>query len=393
MLDSPDAPDTPDDLPVVTSAALAGCPDVPPTRRAVGADLAYVLYTSGSTGAPKGVMLSHANALAFVGWAAETFGVRAEDRLSSHAPLHFDLSVFDLFAAAYGGAAVVLVPSRTSVFPVELARFIEVNGITVWYSVPSILTALTLHGDLRAGSLPTLRAVLFAGEVFPTKHLRRLMQLLPHARFFNLYGPTETNVCTYHEVRPLPEDATAIPIGKAIDGVDAFALTDAGETAAPGEVGELCVRGASVMQGYWGDAERTAKVLRAAAYHTGDLVRRDADGDYWLLGRRDAQIKTRGYRVELGEIEVALHEHPAVSDCAVVAMPDDEVTNRIAAFVVGARAITESELVRHCADRLPRYMIPEVFAMVPELPKTSTGKVDRRSLREALHRHGAGSMP
>jgi acyl-coenzyme A synthetase/AMP-(fatty) acid ligase len=213
------------------------------------------------------------------------------------------------------------------------------------------------------------------------------MRLLPHARFFNLYGPTETNVCTYSEVALPAEDATAIPIGKPVAGADVFAVTDDGAIAGTDAVGELCVRGASVMQGYWGDAERTARAflaprgdLRAPAYRTGDLVRRDANGDYWLLGRRDAQVKSRGYRIELGEIEATLHAHPAVHDCAVVAIPDAEVTNRIAAFVVAARPVAPAALVAHCTGRLPRYMIPETVEFLAALPRTSTGKVDRRAL-------------
>lgn len=364
--------------------------DVP----AIEQDLAYLLYTSGSTGDPKGVMLTHRNALTFVLWAAERFGVGPEDRLSSHAPLHFDLSTFDLFAAAAGAATVVLAPSSSSIFPVQVARFIEGNGITVWYSVPSILSMLVSRGGLHEGAFPNLRTVLFAGEVFPTKYLRRLMELMPHAGFFNLYGPTETNVCTYYEVPTLdPDEAAAIPIGRAIDDVDVFAVTHEGGIAAPGEVGELYVRGPSVMRGYWGDPERTNRMLvpdptggevRDLVYRTGDLVVEEADGNYRLLGRRDSQIKSRGYRIELGDVEAALYAHPDVLECAVVAVPDEMVTNRLHAFVVvRGDGLNASDLAAFCAERIPRYMIPERFDFRDRLPKTSTGKVDRRSLEPA----------
>jgi amino acid adenylation domain-containing protein len=372
--------------------AIQARDDARPATEGIDRDLAYILYTSGSTGEPKGVMLTHRNALTFVDWAAGLVGVAPSDRLSSHAPLHFDLSVFDLYAAAWGGASVSLVPPEASVLPRELARFIEDAGITVWYSVPSILTALTLRGGLEPGDLPGLRAVVFAGEVFPTKFLRRLMGLLPRAAFYNWYGPTETNVCTWYRVPEMPEqEDEPIPIGRAIDNVEVFAVTEEGHIAAAGEVGELYVRGAAVTPGYWGDPERTARVVVPSpvgapgdtAYRTGDLVELLPDGMYRYVGRRDAQIKSRGYRIELGEIEAAILAHPGVVECAVVAIPDDEVTNRIRAHVVAGEALTEADLSRHCRARLPKYMIPEVFDFSDELPKTSTGKVDRQALISA----------
>jgi amino acid adenylation domain-containing protein len=359
---------------------------------AISLDLAYILYTSGSTGDPKGVMLTHRNALTFVEWGVEAFGVTQDDRLSGHAPLHFDLSVFDLFAAAWAGASLTLVPAKLSVFPLEVARFMRDNRITVWYSVPSILSMLALRGGLSPGDLPDLRVVLFAGEVFPTPYLRRLMELLPGTRFANLYGPTETNVCTWYEVGALGEDdARSIPIGRAIADVEVFAVTEEGARARPGEVGELLVRGSTVMRGYWGDPERTARGLvphpfqaepKDPAYRTGDLAVQDEDGDWRYLGRRDGQIKSRGYRIELGEIEATLYAHAAVTECAAVAIPDDLVTNRIKVYVV-SRDTDERALANFCAERLPRYMVPELWEFREALPRTSTGKIDRRSLSDA----------
>lgn len=351
-------------------------------------DLAYVLYTSGSTGLPKGVMLTHRNALSFVEWAAAEFALTRVDRLSNHAPLHFDLAVFDLFAAAFVGAAVVLVPPSKAAFPMELATFIRTQRISVWYSVPSLLNLLVSRGELDIGGLPELRLVLFAGEVFPVRQLREVIRLVPDAEFVNLYGPTETNVCTFYRVpRPLPEECDALPIGIPINGVDVFVRTDDGRPADVDEVGELWVRGPTVMRGYLGDSEQTVRALCAPApgerpaYRTGDLATRDATGLWHFVGRRDNQIKSRGYRIELGEIERALNAHPSIVECAVVPVPDAVFGNGIKAVVVLRDAVSAGQLTAYCRTVLPSFMVPWTFDVIDVLPRTSTGKVDYQVLK------------
>src|SRR3990170_4597737 len=306
-----------------------------PTSAGVETDPAYILYTSGSTGKPKGVILSQRNARAFVNWAADTVGVMANDRLSNHAPLHFDLSVFDIYAAIRCGASVVLVPDQLAPFPFELSKWIESERITVWYSVPSALVRLLLAGGMDRFEYQGLRAVLYAGEPFPVKYLRELMTKMKHSVFYNLYGPTETNVCTYYRLpRELPVDWLDVPIGEACSNTKVFAVKDDGELVSePGQTGELFVRGPTVMLGYWNLPGRTDKALiknqfrseyDERVYRTGDIVRLGQDGTYTFVGRRDSMIKSRGYRIELGEIEQVLLSHEGIQAAAGVAVPDPE---------------------------------------------------------------------
>lgn len=370
------------------AAALDREPEPLPEVRT--GDPAYILYTSGSTGKPKGVVHTHASALAFVDWVHRVIRPGPDDVFSSHAPFHFDLSVSDLYASLSVGAQVRLIDSVEAMVPSWLCRKVAEWGVTVWYSVPSALVSMLDQGGLAAGRWPSLRALFFAGEVFPTPQLRRLREALPEVPLLNLYGPTETNVCTWYEVpRELPEGNAPIPIGCACDHLETFALTDAGKVSAVGEEGSLWVLGANLMSGYFRADGTPAVGLKpdprggdALAYDTGDRVVVRPDGGYDFRGRRDHQIKTRGYRVELNEIESAALAHPNVLEAVAWAIPHPRYGNRLAITAVPRNGVVlEPEMVRAiCAERLPTYMVPEVVDVRPVLPRTSTGKADRNAL-------------
>ncbi|MHC4605852.1 MAG: AMP-binding protein [Planctomycetota bacterium] len=327
-----------------------------------GDDLAAILYTSGSTGAPKGVSLADGNILHFVEWMVREFGVGPEDRLANHAPYLFDLSLFDHFGAFRAGAAVVPVPKEQSLFPASLAKFIGEKRITVWYSVPFVLVGLAERGALSKADLSALRLVLFAGEVFPMGPLRKLAASLPGVALANLFGPTETNVCTFHRVRPEDLDRDELPIGVPAPGFETKV-----------ENGELLVRGPGVMRGYWGSEPVTGW------YRTGDRVE-ERDGVFRLLGRVDRMVKVRGYRVEPAEIEAALHKDSGVREAAVVAVPDFYGQKALAASIVPAEGTDVPDVAASLRERLPAYMIPAKIRFLRELPRTTTGKVDYQAL-------------
>jgi amino acid adenylation domain-containing protein len=363
-----------------------------PTVDSAADDLAYILYTSGSTGQPKGVMLTHRNAVSFVDWCSDTFELRATDVFSSHAPFHFDLSIFDLYVSLRHGASLVLVPEGVGKEPQNLSALIAAHRISVWYSAPSTLSLLAQFGRMPGRDFSHLRLVLFAGEVFPIVHLRSLKRQLPRPRYFNLYGPTETNVCTYYEIPGLiPDDRTApYPIGRVCENLQARVVDAGGRDVPSGAEGELCIAGPHIMQGYWNLPEQTTTGFLPGGsegerwYRTGDLVVEEAGGNYRYVGRRDRMIKKRGYRVELGEIEACLYRHPSIGEAAVVALPDESAGVRVRAHlsVRGEKRPSLIELKTHCSQHLPLYMVPDAFSFHDLLPKTSTGKTDFQLLKE-----------
>ena len=368
--------------------------DSPPAIDLTEQDLAYILYTSGSTGKPKGIMHTHRSGLSFANWAAETYGITSSDRVSNHAPLHFDLSTLDFFGTAVAGATTVIIPEPIARFPASLSNLMATEKLTVWYSIPFALIQLMDKGALESRDLSSLRWILFAGEVFPTKHLRRLLAAFPHARFSNLYGPTETNVCTFFNLTTLETDLDEpIPIGEPCSNVESLILDEDDQIVAPGEEGELLIRGGVVMKGYWGRPDLNEKgFFRRAVfgdhyedvfYRTGDLVQELPDGNLKYIGRKDRQIKTRGYRVELDEIEVALLSYPGVEEAAAFPVADGQGSNLIEAAVTSKEGSTlaENDVLNHVAEKLPSYAVPASLRIMDVFPRTSTGKINRRELQ------------
>ena len=336
---------------------------------------AYILYTSGSTGEPKGVCISHRNALAFVEWAAAEVGVGPGDRLSNHAPFNFDLSVFDLYAAFLTGAAVDLISQELAYAPQQLVQFLHERRISVWYSVPSALSLMIREGGLLdVPAPPALRACVFAGEPFAIHHVHALHKNWPGVRLLNWYGPTETNVCTSYEVGDADlERDRPLPIGRACSG--AAVSLDPPDT----EEGEVVVSGPTVMLGYWG------REPHRGPYRTGDVARRTESGVLDYVGRRDRMVKVRGHRVEPGEIETAVATLDSVGEAAVLAVGSG-LDTRLHAVVVpsGARRPSLLDVKRRCAQRLPTYMIIDSLHVLDELPRTANGKTDRAKLAAAI---------
>ena len=377
---------------------LESSSDAPLESLNIDADLAYILYTSGSTGLPKGVMISHGNVIDYAEWAVSYFKLSPEDRIANTSGVYFDLSVFDVYAGIASGSTIIIVPDAVLMFPRDLMDVIDREGVTVWNSVPSLMSYVSKMNVLKADRCGSLRQVLFCGEVMPTSTVVDWMRAFPGRGFFNLYGPTETTCeSMVYPILETPGDPTIpLPIGKARANTEVFALTEDLKLASPGEEGELYIRGASVGLGYWRDPEKTAAAFVRSplrpegserVYATGDVVKLRADGAYDFIGRKDFQIKYMGYRIELGDIESALASLDGVVESAVIAVPDDAAqTTKIVGFVFPSRVIGAEEIRERLKTALPPYMIPkEIRTVAGPLPRTPNGKIDRNLLKD---RHG-----
>jgi amino acid adenylation domain-containing protein len=371
----------------------------PPSERGRPEDLAHILFTSGSTGIPKGVMITHRNVFHFVDWATSYFGTSATDRISGHPPLHFDLSTFDIYGTFLAGAELHLVPTLANLLPQRLAALIRDSQLTQWFAVPSIFTYMAKFDVIAQDDFPALERVLWCGEVLPTPILIHWMGRLPHATFTNLYGPTEATIASsYHTVSEIPKSETQpIPIGTACGGEELLVLDEGLHPSPAGETGDLYIGGVGLSPGYWRDEEKTEAAFivdtrspggARRIYRTGDLAQVGDDCLVYFLGRADSQIKHRGYRIELGEIEVALNSFADLRECAVVAVesPGFAGTTICCAYAPANGRVEPSGLRAELGRSLPSYMLPSRWLALEALPKNVNDKIDRRAVRELFAR-------
>jgi amino acid adenylation domain-containing protein len=360
-------------------------------------DPAYILYTSGSTGMPKGVVITHRNVTSFIEWAVEYFHITHEDRMSAHPPLHFDLSVFDIFGAFAAGAELHLPPPDIHASALAVANFIRESQLTQWFSVPSLLSFMAKFNAVQQQDFPSLKRVLWCGEVLPTPALRHWMLRLPHVSFTNLYGPTEATIASsYFTVEKVPEPADEIPIGYACRGETLLILDEQLHPVENGVIGNLFIGGAGLSPGYWRDPAKTKQSFingnsssSAALYRTGDLARADSEGRIFFVGRSDSQIKSRGYRIELGEIETVLHTIPSLRESAIVAIPTDGFENYAicCAYSVLDSDVPAAEVRATLRKSLPYYMLPSRWLKLETLPTNANGKIDKRMLQDLFGNH------
>lgn len=351
-------------------------------------DLAMIVYTSGSTGFPKGVMMSHANIDAAATSITTYLESRTDDVVLSALPLAFDYGLYQALMCAKVGATLVLEKSFT--YPAVVLERLRGEKVTGLPLVPTLAAMLLQLKHLEPGMFPHLRYLTNTAAALAPAHIRRLRELFPQARLYSMYGVTECKRCTW-----LPPEQLAVrpsSVGIPIPGTEAWIVDETGERAPPGTVGELVIRGAHVMKGYWENEEATRRALRPGPYawetvlYTGDLFKADDEGYLYFVARMDDIIKTRGEKVSPREVENCLYEIPGVREAAVIGVPDPILGNAIKAVIAAdpESRLTEREVIRHCAARLEEFMVPKHVVFRGELPKSENGKIARRQIAEEM---------
>lgn len=359
-------------------------------NRIIDTDILYVLFTSGSTGIPKGVIITHRSVIDYTEWVGETFNLDHNTVIGSQAPFYFDNSVLDIYSTIRNGATLHVIPQMLYSFPIRLLEYIRDNKINTIFWVPTVLSRVADLDLLDKCDIDCLEKVLFAGEVMPARQLNVWIRRLPNATFANLYGPTEITVdCTYYIVDREIGDDEPVPIGYACMNSDVMVLNDKDELVGVNEKGELCVRGSSLSLGYYNNPEKTAaafvqnplnKLYRELIYRTGDIVHYNERGEIIYDGRRDSQIKHTGHRIELGEIETSVSSNPVIkSSCCL----HDAAKDQLVLFYVGN--IAEDDLRKYLSALVPEYMLPNIYHELATMPLNMNGKIDRVKLKEYIN--------
>ncbi len=360
-------------------------------NKVIDTDPIYIMFTSGSTGEPKGVTVAHRGAVDYALWVQRTFGIDENSKLGNQAPFYFDNSIFDIYSMLLTGAEMNIIPEKLFMFPSKLPEFIRDNNITVIFWVPTVMINVANSGALSETEMPTLKTVAFCGEVMPNTQLNIWRKNHPDAVYANLYGPTEiSDVCTYYIVDREFNDADPLPIGRACENMRVIILNAEDEPAKTNEQGELCVIGTGVSLGYWNRPDLSEKAFvqnpanpyyEERIYRTGDLAYIDDEGLIMYCGRMDNQVKVKGNRIELGEIECAAMAIDGVKGaCAVF----DAENERIVLFVQSGSPLVLRKFNNELKRYIPKYMLPGKLVVMDALPHTANDKIDRVTLKKSL---------
>lgn len=357
--------------------------------RVIDTDVLYVLFTSGSTGTPKGVIVSHKSVISYIDWVIKTFFISENTVFGNQAPFYFSMSVTDIFSTLSAAATMYIVPKQLFSFPIKLLEYISEHNINTVYWVPSVLCLIANFKALGKRNISCLKTILFAGEVMPAKQLNIWRSFCPDALFANLFGPTETtDICTYYIIKRNLLNTESVPIGEPCNNCGILILNDKNEMAGKNEQGELCIRGSFLAYGYYNLPQKTKEVFiqnplnhcyPEIIYRTGDVVKYNDKNELIYLGRKDFQIKHMGHRIELGEIETSVSSLEGIKQCCCLY---DEENQRIVLFYTGN--LEGSEISDHLKALVPKYMIPNYYEELDEMPINLNGKIDRKMLKEKL---------